>query len=80
MREFCASQLSLRKRQIKEIIKGRNFKILKEFKDKEEVTVEEIDEEIEYLVENNILFFDPVRGILKPQSRLDLLAIREIVP
>ncbi|WP_372842765.1 hypothetical protein [Pyrococcus kukulkanii] len=54
--------------------------MLKEFKDKEEVTVEEIDEEIEYLVENNILFFDPVRGILKPQSRLDLLAIREIVP
>ena len=80
IKEFCASQLSLRKRQIKEIIKGRNFKILKEFKGKEEVIVEEIDEEIEYLVENNILFFDPVRGILKPQSRLDLLAIREIVP
>ncbi|ASJ15772.1 hypothetical protein A3L04_01130 [Thermococcus chitonophagus] len=79
LKEFCESQLSLRKRQIKEIIKERDFKILREFKDKEEIIIEELDEEIENLVENNVLFFDPVRGVLKPQSRLDLLAIREIV-
>ena len=32
-----------------------------------------------YLIKNNILFLDPDLGSIKPQSRLDLLAIRELM-
>jgi len=32
-----------------------------------------------FLVGKNVLFVDPVRGIIKPQSRLNLLAIREVI-
>ena len=32
-----------------------------------------------YLVNKNILFFDPVEDIVKPQSKVDLIAIREIL-
>jgi len=31
-----------------------------------------------YLVKTNVLFVDPVRKMIKPQSKLDLLAIREL--
>jgi len=32
-----------------------------------------------FLVKKNILFVDPLRKMIKPQSRLDLLAIREVI-
>ena len=32
-----------------------------------------------FLIKDNILFLDPDTGIIKPQSRLDMLAIREVV-
>jgi hypothetical protein len=32
-----------------------------------------------FLINNNILFLDPHTGIIKPQSRLNLLAIREVL-
>ena len=38
-----------------------------------------ITPEIAYLVRENILFVDSVRRIIKPQSRLNLLAIREMI-
>ena len=53
---------------------------LKMFLDEEEIDMWSIDEiSKHYLVRNNILFLDPDRGIIKPQSRLNLLAIREVV-
>jgi len=45
-----------------------------EYKNYDMLTIEEI-----YLVKRNILFVDAVRGILKPQSKLDLLAIRAVM-
>ncbi len=33
----------------------------------------------QFLIKDNILFLDPDTGIIKPQSRLDLLAIREVL-
>ncbi|MFN3528241.1 MAG: hypothetical protein ACK4YO_03975 [Candidatus Altarchaeaceae archaeon] len=36
-------------------------------------------EEIRLLADYNIIFVDPSRQIIKPQSRIDLLAIREIL-
>jgi len=32
-----------------------------------------------FLVKKNILFVDPAEGAVKPQSKLDLLAIREVM-
>jgi AAA+ ATPase superfamily predicted ATPase len=53
---------------------------LKMFLDEEEIDMWSIDEiSKHYLVKNNILFLDPDTGIIKPQSRLDLLAIREVM-
>ena len=53
--------------------------ILDKFLDKGFYAYEMITPEVAYLVRENILFVDPVRCIIKPQSRLDLLAIREVV-
>ena len=54
--------------------------VLKMFLDEEEIDMWSIDEiSKRYLVKNNILFIDPDMGIIKPQSRLDLLAIREVM-
>ncbi len=53
---------------------------LKMFLDEEEIDMWSIDEiSKHYLVRNNILFLDLDRGILKPQSRLNLLAVREVI-
>jgi len=54
-------------------------KILDKFSDEESYTYEVITPEITYLVKENILFVDPVNCIIKPQSRLNLLAIREVL-
>jgi len=54
-------------------------RILDEFSDEESYAYEMITPEIAYLVRENILFVDSVRRIIKPQSRLNLLAIREII-
>ena len=45
-----------------------------EYKSYEMLSIEEI-----YLVKRNIFFVDAVRGVLKPQSKLDLLAVREVM-
>jgi AAA+ ATPase superfamily predicted ATPase len=54
-------------------------RILDEFSDEESYAYEMITPEITYLVRENILFVDSVRRIIKPQSRLNLLAIREMI-
>ncbi|PXF60713.1 MAG: ATP-binding protein [Candidatus Methanogaster sp.] len=54
-------------------------KILDKFSDEESYTYEMITPEITYLVKENILFVDPVNCIIKPQSHLNLLAIREVL-
>ena len=48
------------------------------FKDREEIEYEKLTKEIVFCIRNNILFAEPVRRILKPRSRLDLLAMRII--
>jgi len=54
--------------------------VLRLFLDEEEIDMWSIDEiSKRYLVRNNILFLDPDRGIVKPQSWLDMLAIREVM-
>ncbi|MHC1575083.1 MAG: ATP-binding protein [Candidatus Methanogasteraceae archaeon] len=38
-----------------------------------------ITPEISYLVRNNIIFVDPLTMVMKPRSKLDLLAVREVI-
>ena len=53
---------------------------LKMFLNEEEIDMWSIDEiSKHYLVRNNILFLDPDIGIIKPQAKLNLLAIREVM-
>ncbi len=53
--------------------------VLKMFEKKDSVKVEILDEITKhYLIKNNILFMNPIDGMVKPQSKLDLLAIREL--
>jgi len=53
---------------------------LKMFVKREEIGMNEVDEVSKrYLVKENILFVDPLMAMIAPQSRLDLLAIREVM-
>jgi AAA+ ATPase superfamily predicted ATPase len=69
-------------------IRGKSYQIdylrvvetLKKFNENDILHDVEIDEITKhYLVKKNVLFVDPVKGIIKPQSRLDLLAIKDVI-
>ncbi|PKM92069.1 MAG: ATP-binding protein [Euryarchaeota archaeon HGW-Euryarchaeota-1] len=57
----------------------RTIEILKNFLNEESYVYSAITPEIYYLTSQNILFVDPRRNTIKPQSSLNLLAIREIL-
>ncbi|RZB32714.1 MAG: hypothetical protein AEth_00392 [Candidatus Argoarchaeum ethanivorans] len=53
---------------------------LKMFVDREKIGMNDVDEVSKrYLVKENILFVDPLTAMIAPQSRLDMLAIREVI-
>jgi len=54
--------------------------ILSRFTDAERIDDSGLDRPAKhFLIKDNILFLDPEMGFIKPQSRLDLLAIREVM-
>jgi len=53
--------------------------ILKDFVDRDVVSFEGYRPEKHFMIKKNILFLDPKEGTVRPQSRLDLLAIREVM-
>ncbi|MFA4669841.1 ATP-binding protein [Pyrococcus kukulkanii] len=75
VREWCELKLRLR---IREIRKFKDYKILDKFLEREEVEVEELGGEEKELIKENVLFYDPLKGTLSPQGRLELLAIRSL--
>ena len=53
---------------------------LKRFVVQDEIDAGDVDEiSTAFLVGDNVLFVNPVRSTIKPQSRLDMLAIREVM-
>ncbi|KAF5418787.1 MAG: putative ATP-binding protein [Candidatus Methanogaster sp.] len=63
-----------------EVHHGKLVSTLEMFASRDEVGADEIDEiSKRYLVKENILFVDPLTKMIKPQSQLDLLAIRYVV-
>ncbi len=88
LREFCEENLKLRVSQtldaIYEIEENEKLfnsviDLLKNFIDNEKIRYKKIDEALRFCVRKNILFLEPVNRILKPQSQLDLLAIRKVL-
>jgi len=51
----------------------------KNFEKEELVQYDKVNKEKIFLVERNVLFIDPTQRTIKPQSRLNLLAIREVI-
>ncbi|RZN42514.1 MAG: ATP-binding protein [Methanosarcinales archaeon] len=51
----------------------------KNFENDELVQYDKVNKEKIFLVERNVLFIDPTQRTIKSQSRLDLLAIREVM-
>lgn len=62
-----------------EITYDNVMNILKRFAEAESYEYVRVIADVTYLVKENILFVDPANSIIKPQSRLNLLAIREIL-
>jgi AAA+ ATPase superfamily predicted ATPase len=81
--------LKIRKGQIEEIVyslEARDkemfdaaMRLLSEFVGKEKVRYKYISDEIKFLVGKNIIFADSVNKELRPQSKLNLLAMREVM-
>ncbi len=54
--------------------------VLKLFKEKEVINEEEIEGKVlRLLIEENVLFYNPVKGVVRPQSRIIEKAIKELV-
>ncbi len=88
LKEFCEEQLKLRVSQVLDAIYEieENKKLfnsvidlLKSLIDNEKIRYKKIDEALRFCVRKNILFLEPVNRIVKPQSQLDLLAIRDVL-
>ncbi|MGP8322051.1 MAG: ATP-binding protein [Methanosarcinaceae archaeon] len=56
------------------------LKSLEEFRDRDHLKASELSKSVKLgLIKENILFLDPIKQIIKPQSRLNLLAIRKVI-
>ncbi|NCN65316.1 MAG: hypothetical protein GW910_04570 [Candidatus Altiarchaeum hamiconexum] len=76
---YVQPKVEMRKKEIP-VERNKVVEILEKFKDKEKIEDIKISRaEKIYLVGRNILFVDPGRNIIKPQSRTILVAIREIL-
>jgi AAA+ ATPase superfamily predicted ATPase len=89
LKEFCEGMLedrfsvilySLRRLEDKDRkLFGRVLELFKKFESNETVECDRISDEIVWTVKQNILFLNPRKRLLRPQSKLDLLAIRRIL-
>jgi AAA+ ATPase superfamily predicted ATPase len=68
------------KEDIVNILKEDIVNILRRFVDAERIDDEGLNRPAKhFLIKDNILFLDPEGGVIEPQSRLNLLAIREVM-
>ena len=88
LKEFCEEMLRIRIGQIEEIVfkleieNKKLFKevveLLKEIERVEKVRYRFITDAISFLVRNNVVFADPTVKVVRPQSKLDLLAVKNL--
>ncbi len=88
IKEYCEDILEERKNWISEIILQKEdekeffekiISLLERFLHEESFKYEKITPELSFLVDINILFVDPRKKLVKPQSKLNLLAIRKFL-
>ena len=59
---------------------GKIKKLLEKFKSKEEIAYREVKGKVlKFLIRENILFYNPLEGTVRPQSRLLWKAIKEVI-
>jgi AAA+ ATPase superfamily predicted ATPase len=90
VKEEVERMLEIRKSQILSIFDAIALKevdisedaIIKEFgvfETADEMEYERLSDEKIFLVKKNVFFVDPTRRRIRPQSKLDLLAIRKVI-
>jgi hypothetical protein len=89
LKEFCEEMLRIRTGQIEEIIFRLEVddkallkdvvELLREIEEMEKMRYKFVTDAISFLVKNNVLFADPTTKIVKPQSKLDLLATKSVL-
>jgi AAA+ ATPase superfamily predicted ATPase len=89
LKDFCEEMLRIRIGQIEEIVFRlevedvelfkKVVELLENVKEKGEVRYRFVTDAISFLVKNNVIFADPTVKVVRPQSKLDLLAIRRIL-
>ncbi|MFA4639423.1 ATP-binding protein [Pyrococcus kukulkanii] len=79
LEEYCERMLGLRARQIYGFVYGKKrlINLLKNFTENEEIPFDgRVTKTLKQAVRANILFVNPLRGTIRPQGKLELLAIR----
>ncbi|AEC52025.1 atp-binding protein [Pyrococcus sp. NA2] len=82
LRKWCERMLRLRVQSLNALIHGKRnlVNLLKKSEDNESIPFDgRIDRALKELIRANVLFIDPLNGIVRPQGRLELLAIREVL-
>ena len=57
----------------------RVIELFGRFRDGEVVEYERLSREIRFCIGKNILFAEPVKRVVKPQSKVDLIAMRRVI-
>ncbi|ASJ17244.1 hypothetical protein A3L04_09280 [Thermococcus chitonophagus] len=77
--EYCREQFMVRLHQMKPLVKKlKDPSILIDISEREVLEYDELTEDISMLARENVVFIDPVRGVIRPQGRLELNVIRFI--
>lgn len=82
LKEWCETQLKLRTQTINALVYGKKslISLLKEFEDKETIPFDgRVSRALRRLVKANVLFVDPLNGVVRPQGKLELLAVRKVL-
>ncbi|AMM53365.1 ATP-binding protein [Pyrococcus kukulkanii] len=77
--EYCREQFMVRLNQVKPLVRKLNDpSILIDLGEREVLEYDELTEDMLMLARENVIFIDPVRGVIRPQGRLELKVIRFI--
>jgi len=80
LKEWCERNLRLRVQSINALVYGKKslIKLLKKFENEDEIPFDgRVSNALAELVKANVLFVDPLNGVVRPQGKLELLAIRK---
>jgi len=87
--DFCEEMLETKTNQTLDVIYELEdedkelfedvLSLFREFKDRDVIKYKKLSRSIKWCVRKNILFVNPFKRLVKPQSKLDLLAVRRVL-